>query len=570
MGRAGVAAVVAHRWPGRARPPWAPVAHAGVRERGDGECGPAAAGTASASAASTILLTCFTTQGAYPAGWGRQRFGRAIPFPALCGRSGRPWGEPGRGSTHRGGDAGETDQRGEASVTGGGRPCRARATGQARAPGDGHRALRWAANTEDAEDAYQRGIEILLTKAPTTDPDELLPWLKTVVKHEAFAARRQRERHSPVTDSGDVADTGTDAAATHEQAAATNACGRARRPMGRAEAQEVRALLLKAEGYSYREICEITGWTYTKVNRCLTEGRRAFAERVQGIQAGAECDRLAPLLSALVDGEAGAEDLASLRPHLKTCLSCRGRLREFRAAPPTVASLVPPVALVASASSGGGGGLRGLVESLIGAAQHKTAALGERAHAAVEMATGQKLAAVAASAAAVAGGGAAVEQIAVPDGRAGVPVAERHVQTRPVADAVPAPVAAPVPEPAPGVAPAAAPAPAPDPVEPRPEPAQEFDPAAAASGSPAPSSAPASSPADAAFGPGASAPSGPALAWAGSSPPRAYSPTPIASTGRERSARRVGSARASSGQQRRDRRGSPRAARAARRGGGCR
>ena len=215
-----------------------------------------------------------------------------------------------------------------------------------------------------------------------------MPWLKTVVKHEAFAARRQRERHSPVTDNGDVADTGTDAAATHEQAARYERLRQGAEAMGVLKPQEVRALLLKAEGYSYREICEITGWTYTKVNRCLTEGRRAFAEQVQGIQAGAECDRLAPLLSALVDGEAGAEDLASLRPHLKTCLSCRGRLREFRAAPPTVASLVPPVALVASTSSGGGGGLRGLVESLIGAAQHKTAALGERAHAAVEMATG--------------------------------------------------------------------------------------------------------------------------------------------------------------------------------------
>src|SRR5947209_7836637 len=47
-------------------------------------------------------------------------------------------------------------------------------------------ARRYAATPEDAEDAYQRGVEILLTKAPTTDPAELLPWLKTVVKHEAF------------------------------------------------------------------------------------------------------------------------------------------------------------------------------------------------------------------------------------------------------------------------------------------------------------------------------------------------------------------------------------------------
>src|SRR5690349_23094960 len=51
-------------------------------------------------------------------------------------------------------------------------------------------ARRYSASPEDAEDAYQRGVEILLTKAPTTSEDELLPWLKTVLKHEAFAVSK--------------------------------------------------------------------------------------------------------------------------------------------------------------------------------------------------------------------------------------------------------------------------------------------------------------------------------------------------------------------------------------------
>ena len=55
-------------------------------------------------------------------------------------------------------------------------------------------ARRYAVNHEDAEDAYQRALEILLTKAPTTREDELVPWLKTVVKHEVFALHRARER----------------------------------------------------------------------------------------------------------------------------------------------------------------------------------------------------------------------------------------------------------------------------------------------------------------------------------------------------------------------------------------
>src|SRR4051812_23841473 len=40
-------------------------------------------------------------------------------------------------------------------------------------------ARRYSSTPEDAEDAYQRGLEILLTKAPTTSEDELVPWLKT-------------------------------------------------------------------------------------------------------------------------------------------------------------------------------------------------------------------------------------------------------------------------------------------------------------------------------------------------------------------------------------------------------
>ena len=36
-------------------------------------------------------------------------------------------------------------------------------------------ARRYAATPEDAEDAYQRALEILLTKAPTTQEQELVP-----------------------------------------------------------------------------------------------------------------------------------------------------------------------------------------------------------------------------------------------------------------------------------------------------------------------------------------------------------------------------------------------------------
>ena len=341
-------------------------------------------------------------------------------------------------------------------------------------------ARRHAVTPEDAEDAYQRGIEILLTKAPSTSEDELIPWLKTVVKHEAWALRRQRERHSPVTDDGELRDRPAPTAVTHEQAERLERLRLGAEALGQLKPHEVRALRLKAEGFSYREICAMTGWSYTKVNRLLTEGRRAFLRRVSGIERGAECARYEPLLSALADGEASPEQLAVLRPHMRTCLSCRARLREFRAAPGRVAALVPPAALIAA---DGGGPLRSLVETAVGAAQHKTAAMGERLQAAAELATAQKVAAVAASAAALAGGGSAIDEFANHQGPP-LPEPVQRVEAQPVKEesrvepTPPPSTEGPPTEPAPAPEPTTPPSPEPPP--PPPDPATEFAPTGAA------------------------------------------------------------------------------------------
>jgi hypothetical protein len=127
----------------------------------------------------------------------------------------------------------------------------------------------------------------------------------------------------------------------------------------------------------------------------LAEGRKAFLDRVAGIEAGAECDRLAPLLSRLADGEATAEDMAGLRPHMRSCLSCRAALREYRGAPSRVAALLPVLA----------------APHLLGRLIYRVQLLVSRVHDSLlhagELAGGQKAAAVAAATAALAGGGAA-------------------------------------------------------------------------------------------------------------------------------------------------------------------
>jgi RNA polymerase sigma factor (sigma-70 family) len=124
-------------------------------------------------------------------------------------------------------------------------------------------ARRYSLTAEDAEDAYQRGLEILLTKAPSLMEDDLVPWLKTVVKHEAFTIRKQRQRAELAADP--ELGSGGFAPPTHEQAERHERLRMGAEAMSRLKPQEVRCLLLRAEGYSYKQICDETGWTYTKV-----------------------------------------------------------------------------------------------------------------------------------------------------------------------------------------------------------------------------------------------------------------------------------------------------------------
>jgi hypothetical protein len=296
-----------------------------------------------------------------------------------------------------------------------------------------------------------------------------------------------------VTDDGELRDRPAPTAVTHEQAERLDRLRQGAEALGQLKPHEVRALILKAEGFSYREICAMTGWSYTKVNRLLTEGRRAFLRRVSGIQRGADCAQYEPLLSALADGEASTADLDLLRPHMRTCLSCRAALREFRAAPERVAGALAPVALGHPEEP-----VRGLIESMLSAAQHKTAAMGDRLHAAAELATGQKVAAVAASAAALAGGGTAVDELSNHQGPPLPPPTER-VATEPVKDEVavqPEPESAPPAEgaPTPDEPPVIPDPPAePQPAPPPPDPAAEFAPSGPAQETPSSAPAPAGS-----------------------------------------------------------------------------
>jgi RNA polymerase sigma factor (sigma-70 family) len=210
-------------------------------------------------------------------------------------------------------------------------------------------AARYSICEDDAEEALARGLEILLLKAPSDNPRELIRWTQTVVKHEALSVRAERERvlagpaAVPVHPTQDdwIALLPSELDGPAERAERDEAVERSREALTTLKPQELRALSLLAEGYSYREIAEITGYSDTKVNRCVSEGRERFRRFLVRREGGARCNELAPLLSAFADDEAGATDVATLREHLRTCAYCRSTLRAYRAAPHAAAALLP-------------------------------------------------------------------------------------------------------------------------------------------------------------------------------------------------------------------------------------
>ena len=137
-------------------------------------------------------------------------------------------------------------------------------------------ARRYSLCRDDADDAYQRAVEILLTKAPHCAARDLAAWMQVVTRREALGLRRFRERLLAAADG--VEDDPVERLVCERPGPADWAERRERvsaaaRVLAELKPNERVAIVLQAHGYSYLEIGELCGWTYTKVNRSLAEGR---------------------------------------------------------------------------------------------------------------------------------------------------------------------------------------------------------------------------------------------------------------------------------------------------------
>ena len=290
-------------------------------------------------------------------------------------------------------------------------------------------ARRYSLCADDANDAWHRSVEILLRRAPSLDPATAHSWLRTVVKHEALAVRAERTRflghdeYDPDAFAG-----GRDPVEGMERLERLAAAAEA---MQRLKPNETEALLLLASGMSYREIGEAKGWSYTKVNRLLTEGRQAFRLRVEGIESGAECERWRTTLTRIADNEASPKELRAVEPHLSRCNGCKALLRSDREATRAMALVLPGLATATDLPEevphrlwGTVG--RGLSDLLL--------AVGLRLQGVAEAAASTKVVAVAASTAAIAGGGVAIEHAAHRSDHNPKPAAAAKAELPPVHD----------------------------------------------------------------------------------------------------------------------------------------
>lgn len=233
----------------------------------------------------------------------------------------------------------------------------------------------------------------------------------TVVKNEArMTIRRQRRRVDLELVRG-VEQIEVSAAGPSDLAMDRHESSQGREALLRISPDQARCLLLRADGLSYEEITEITGFSFAKVHRALHEGRRVYRGLLQRIETGAECRRLEPLISKFVDGEASQTEREDVLMHVRNCAGCRTTMRDFSTAPHAIATALPLA--IALGADAGGRALDRVAESW----SNLVAWVNERAFGHVagghvgELAVAKKLALVTAAAGTLVAGGSTIERI---------------------------------------------------------------------------------------------------------------------------------------------------------------
>lgn len=213
-------------------------------------------------------------------------------------------------------------------------------------------ARRFSSCADDAHDAYQRAMELLLAHAGTIDRTKAVPWLHVVVRREAGSIRRANDRNVPLDGEDVEVATARLAHQADEQLDSIDLARRAGEALATLKESEAQALCLRAQGLSYDEIADEYGWSYTKVNRVVTEGRRAFVAHYRAVENGLVCADTADLVGRFAAGELKPRVALKVRAHLVRCSACRALLHAERQADASLRALLPVATVGAGTTSG--------------------------------------------------------------------------------------------------------------------------------------------------------------------------------------------------------------------------
>jgi len=220
-------------------------------------------------------------------------------------------------------------------------------TAMAWAPGLIRYASRFTRSLEDAEDAYQRAMEIALTRAPVAGGDAFTAWLHVVIRNEAIAIADAQRRELPMPDDDLQASVAQERSAEIAEPDAVLAWRERYRAIqdaicGLTSAQRM-CLMLRSAGLSRLEIEALTGYSERKVHRSIIEGRSRLHAWEIRMAAGEECARAAELIDMTVDNSASRRERRALSRHLHHCHACRSQYRSRRDQVRMLGSMVPSV-----------------------------------------------------------------------------------------------------------------------------------------------------------------------------------------------------------------------------------
>jgi RNA polymerase sigma factor (sigma-70 family) len=139
---------------------------------------------------------------------------------------------------------------------------------------------------EDAEEALQDAFILFINHFNPASGAPALAWITLTLKRRCWALyKHQRHSWARVPTLGQSTarsakiESLTDWKPRPDEVAELNEeMETMRHRLASLKPDQREALGFFALGYSYHEICDITGWTYTKVNRCISEGRTGLRE----------------------------------------------------------------------------------------------------------------------------------------------------------------------------------------------------------------------------------------------------------------------------------------------------